>query len=265
MLTAVRSITHATHAISKPANIAILTTALALIPSFVFWVGRQERLERPAIIPNSLWTHKTFTTVCLCVLLTWGQFNAVESVMSLFFQYVQGLSALQTSLRFLGAPIAGVLTNIITGLIVDKVSANWAIAVTTGMSAISNILLALNKPSDSYWKFAAPGIFLNVIGADCLFTISNLIITAHFPQRTQALAGGVFNTIAQVGKSIGLATAAILAASRTAQTGGRSNSTAEALFEGYQAAYWYCLALSVTSLLLSCWGLRRIGKVGEKQ
>lgn len=38
----------------------------------------------------------------------------------------------------------------------------------------------------------------NPTGADSLFTISNLLITSVFHAKTQALAGGVFNTISQV-------------------------------------------------------------------
>ncbi len=49
-----------------------------------------------------------------------------------------------------------------------------------------------------------------------LYTISNLAITSLFPSRTQALAGGVFNTVAQIGNSVGLAITSIIAASVTA-------------------------------------------------
>jgi hypothetical protein len=60
---------------------------MALIPVFIFWVGRQERLGRPAIIPvsyiycanailtlirqNSLWRNTAFTAMCLAVFFTW--------------------------------------------------------------------------------------------------------------------------------------------------------------------------------------------------
>lgn len=40
---------------------------------------------------------------------------------------------------------------------------------------------------------------VNPLGADALFTVANLLITSVFPRKTQALAGGVFNTISQVG------------------------------------------------------------------
>jgi hypothetical protein len=38
----------------------------------------------------------------------------------------------------------------------------------------------------------------NPTGADSLFTVSNLLITSVFHANTQALAGGVFNTVSQV-------------------------------------------------------------------
>lgn len=65
------SITGSTSNIREPASIALLSVAFALIPVFVLWVGRQERLGRPAIIPNSLWRNRTFTTICLAVFMTW--------------------------------------------------------------------------------------------------------------------------------------------------------------------------------------------------
>lgn len=44
---------------------APLTVSLLLIPVFALWVGRHERLQRPALIPNSLWLSIPFTSICL--------------------------------------------------------------------------------------------------------------------------------------------------------------------------------------------------------
>lgn len=96
----------------EPQNIALLTIALLLMPVFVLWMQRQQRLGRPAIIPNSLWKNTPFTTVCVAVFLTWGAFNSTQYLTTLYFQRVQGISALQASIRFLPMVITGVLTNI---------------------------------------------------------------------------------------------------------------------------------------------------------
>ena len=87
--------------LGHPLNIVLLAVALLLIPVFGLWMRRQERLNKPAIIPNSLWRDVPFTTVCIAVFLTWGVFNSVKFQTTLYFQRVQGLSALQASIRFL--------------------------------------------------------------------------------------------------------------------------------------------------------------------
>ena len=58
--------------------IALLTVSLLLIPVFVLWVGRQERLQKPALIPNSLWRKLPFTTICLMVLLSYAVMQSME-------------------------------------------------------------------------------------------------------------------------------------------------------------------------------------------
>lgn len=106
--------------IGDPQNIAMLAIAISLIPGFIFWMQRQERLGRPAIIPNSLWRKTAFTTVCIAVFLTWGAFNSLQFLTTLYFQRVQGVSALQASLRFLPMVITGIATNIVVSTIRAK-------------------------------------------------------------------------------------------------------------------------------------------------
>lgn len=99
-----------------------------------------------------------------------------------------------------------------------------------------------------------------------LWTVSSLIISRSFPSDAQALAGGVFNTISQLGNSVGLALTAAIAASVTRHhEADGSASTDVALLQGYRAAYWTIFAGMVVVCLASSLGLRRVGKVGIKQ
>jgi hypothetical protein len=100
-----------------------------------------------------------------------------------------------------------------------------------------------------------------------LYTISNLAITSLFPVRTQALAGGVFNTLAQIGNSVGLAITSIVASSVTAAE--RSHNagnvdTTGTLWDGYRASFWTCFGAYVVSSLICAGGMRGLGKVGLK-
>lgn len=69
--------------VRQPTNIALLSVSLALIPAFIFWVGRQEKLEKPALIPNSIWKNKAFTSVCLMVMLSYAVMQTMELFVSL--------------------------------------------------------------------------------------------------------------------------------------------------------------------------------------
>ena len=264
------TITGSRASIKQPSSIALLSLSFALIPTFIYWVGRQEKLSRPAIIPNSLWRNRIFTAICLAVFLTWGSFNALETILTFYFQEVQHLSATEASLRFLPAPISGALSNIIVGLIVHRVPANWLVLGGTALAAVAPLVMAFATPTSPYWTTAFIANIANPTGADSLFTVANLLITSVFPPRTQALAGGVFNTVSQIGKSVGLALNAVLAASVTAKVmvnaeTGKGRSHEQALMEGYNATFWFCFALIVLTFNTCLWGLRNVGKVGHKR
>jgi MFS family permease len=264
-LTTFSTISKRTEKIKDPETLSTLVLGVALVPSFILWVGRQEKLGRPAVIPNSLWRNRIFSVVCLGVFTVWGVFNAIESFQSLYFQDVQQVSPIQTSLRFLPTPIGGALSNVVMGLIAHRVRADWACLVGVALTSVGSLLMCIIQPEWTYWACAFPAVFLNPVGADVLFTVSNLVITAVFPARDQALAGSVFNTVAQIGKSVGLATSAVIAASVTQHSRIADKENPAALMQGYRAAFWYVFALSCATGGLFAWGLRGIGKVGMKR
>ena len=125
----------------RPLDIGLLILSLALIPAFILWVGRQERKGQPAIIPNSLWRRAGFTSVCIATFLPWAMFNAFAFFMTLLMQEVQGLSALQTSLRFLPLVILSVLANVLVGFLVDKVTASKLAFGATAFRYVSILIL----------------------------------------------------------------------------------------------------------------------------
>ncbi|KAK5733841.1 hypothetical protein LTR17_009393 [Elasticomyces elasticus] len=259
------AITGSTADIRKPATIACLAISIALIPAFILWVGRQERLGRPAIIPNSLWRNRTFTTICIAVFFTWGSFNLLETMLTFYFQNAQRVSATRTSLYFLPAPVSGTISNIMMGLLVHRIKANYLVLFGCTLSVVAPLVLVGASAHSNYWETGFLANVFNPIGADSLFTIANLLITSVFPAKTQALAGGVFNTVSQIGKAVGLALGAVIASSVTAETDFVDKTSPPALMEGYRATWWYSFACIIVTILISLWGLRGIGKVGHKR
>jgi len=116
--------------------------------------------------------------------------------------------------------------------------------------------MAVANPEWTYWAAEFPAVTLNAIQVDAFYTIANLLITEAFPDGMQALAGGVFNTVAQIGKAVGLAFSGLVA-----ESVGRKYGT----LTGYRAAFWFSFGLCIATQMVSFWGLRKVGKVGEKK
>lgn len=263
----IRSLASTTSAIRRPDNIVLLTLSLLLIPIFILWVQRQERFGRPALIPNSLWRNRVFTCICINVFLIWGSFNAFEQITNLFFQRVQKLSALQAGLRYSPGVVTGIIMSLLMGLIIHRVRGDVIIAGFSFVSLAAPILMALINPHWIYWEGAFPAIILNTIGADASFTISNLLITSSFPADTQALAGGVFNTVSQLGNAVGMTLATLIAETVTHKADKsveEENQGSDALMKGYRAAYWFFFGMLATAFCVSVVGLHRVGVVGSK-
>jgi MFS family permease len=251
--------------IKKPANIVLLCLSLVLIPGFVTWMNRQERLGKPALIPNSIWKNRAFTTVCIMVLLSLAVMNSMELFCSLFFQDVQGTTALGASLRLLPNLLMGSFINLITGTIVDRVPAIYAVLISSGLCAGAPLLMALINPAWPYWYAAFFAQLLTPMSGDVLFTVGLIIVSDSFPTRTQALAGAVFNTASQLGVSIGLTTMSVISATVTMDSGVSNKASPEALMKGYRASFWTLFAWMVTACLIGGVGLRKLGKVGVKK
>ncbi|EEP81321.1 predicted protein [Uncinocarpus reesii 1704] len=267
------------HELTKPVNLALLILSLIIFAAFIFWILRQERLGRVAMVPPSLFKAdatsaprraRNFTAICISVFLTWAVFNAFQYFTSLYFQRIQNLSALQASVRFIPMVISGALINIATGLLVPRIKANVLCLAAAIVSAIAPLLMAVARPEWSYWTAPFFSVGLIPVSADTLFTVSNLVITSTFPPRMHGLAGGVFNTISQIGMSVGLAVTAVVANAVTGAAGssngvGRDAGAVDAVLKGYKAAYWMSFAASAVIVALSWWGLRGIGRIGLKE
>ena len=104
-----------------------------------------------------------------------------------------------------------------------------------------------------YWRGVFQAMALNPLGAGLIYTIANLVVTSAFPAGTQALAGSVFNMLAQIGKSVGIATSSVVARQLTMQVTMQVNGagTKEELLRGYKAAWWYSCSLDFTSVAVS--------------
>ncbi|PYH96681.1 MFS general substrate transporter [Aspergillus ellipticus CBS 707.79] len=252
------------HNMPDARNIVLLAISVCLLIAFPFWINYQTKHSRPALIPNRLWRNPSFTSICVSVFFCWASLNGIEYFATLYFQKVQGLSALESSIRFLPHVIMGVSVNIITAILIARVRIQVLTTVSALVTLIAPILMATVRVDENFWLAPFWALFLSPMNPDVLFTVSNIVISDAFPPEIQSLAGGVFNEVAQFGNSVGLAVTAAIAASITEHSSSGLDQK-KALMKGYRGAFWTIFASAATVLVVVFVGLRNGGTVGKKR
>ena len=96
-----------------------------------------------------------------------------------------------------------------------------------------------------------------------VFTIAHLIVVDVFPPDMHGLAGAVFNVVAQLGASTGLAVMSVVSSTYTQTALNIGRDSAEALLYGYRAVSWAGFSLMCLSCLIAPFGLRAVGILGS--
>ena len=209
------------------------------------------------------------------VALSYGVMNSIELFSSLYFQEIQQATPLTTSLYLLPNLATGVLLNILVGTFVHKVPALYLVSISAVVCSISPLFMAVLNPSWNYFYLAFWAQVFAPFSADVLFTVGLIIVSDSFPERDQALAGAVFNTVAQFGMSLGMGSCQVVAlgvigsdesGSETDSSHGSagSNDPGE-LLKGYRASFWTMFGYMLVCVVIAVAGLRKAGKVGLKK
>lgn len=249
--------------ISQPATIALLVVSLLLLAAFPLWMHHQVQRERPALIPNRLWRQPAFTAACVGVFFCWASLNGIEYFTTLYFQQVQGLSALDSSLRYFSQIVMGTSINVALIYLIPRVRVVTLCVATAAATLVSPALMATAGMDENYWLRPFWALLLCPVNPWVLFSVCNLVISDAFPPEIQSLAGGVFNEVAQFGNSVGLAVTAAIAASVTEHSPPGA-SEREALMDGFRAAFWTVFASTGMVMLVTFVGFRKIGIIGKE-
>ena len=258
------------HALQNARDASVLSMGLLLLALFPAWMRFREKRGKPALVPNNVWKRLPFASICIMVMLSYGVLNSFELFSILYFHEIQNVSPISTSLRLLPSLVVGTLVGLTVGLFVDKVSARWLVAISSGLCACAALMMALVNPYWSYWYLQFLAQVLSPLSGDVLFTVGLLVVADQFSEDTQALAGAVFNTMSQFGWSLGIGVCQVVAlgigaAGHDALPASIGSAAWTSLLQGYRAAFWTMFAAMVFCGLVAIGGLRKAGKVGVKR
>jgi EmrB/QacA subfamily drug resistance transporter len=212
-------------------TIGTFVLSAVLLVSFVFI----ELRTKAPLVRLSIFRTRSLTAANVTMFLVGAGLFAMFFFNSLYLQRVLGYGPLDAGLAFLPFTAgiilsAGFASNFAPKLGVRPVAIGGMIVTIAGM------LLLTQLPVDgSYVSDVLPALVLTSLGLGCVFVPLTLVATTGLVNEDQGLASGLFNTSQQIGGALGLAILATIAASRSSNVTGVSQS--QALVDGFHAAF----------------------------
>ncbi|THV00004.1 MFS general substrate transporter [Dendrothele bispora CBS 962.96] len=267
--------------------IALLVVGVLLLLSFVFWQYHLERIQNetppsnclpspPPLMCLSMWTRAQGRTavVMIIALLNWAAFTGWLYWVVLYYQDFLGLSPLDTAVRLLPMFVTGIILNTIFAIVVGRVSIVVLFTLGTCLTGCAPLLFALIDPKAPYWTFGFPSAILSVMGADFVFASGTLFVAKFSIGNEQSVAGAVFQTMAQIGTSIGVTVSTVVfnrVLVKKEQDAGISFSSETPLsdvarsiqLDAYRASQWTNFTFGMIAAALSLIFLRKVGIIGR--
>ncbi|KAF8120110.1 major facilitator superfamily domain-containing protein [Boletus edulis] len=270
-----------------PYIIACLIIGVILVAIFIAW---EHHLEKSAIAPEkprsfwtppplmklSIWTRSKgrMGVVLVIAFLNWSGFTAWVLWVQLYYQNYLGLTPVLAMVRFLPMFVMGCLCTFFVAMVVSRLPLVVFIVMGTLLTGSACVLFALIDPSATYWAFAFPSTTMVVFGADFVFASGTLFVAKIAFPHEQSLAGGLFQTMAQLGAAVGLTVTTIVFNSvvdaQSAKLGVVVNSAGtnvpmSAELQGYKSAQWTSAAFPFLACLLAAIFLRKVGIIGYRK
>lgn len=250
----------------------LIVIALLLVGIFVAWQWYQEKhTTRAPLMKVSMFGNRRFSAALVIMGLFFGYFNDFLVLATYFWQDFQGLSALQTTLRFIPTGATGFIVAFIMSHLISRLP-TWMLLLFGNFSAsLACMLFAIPIPPDTnYFAFGLPAMVLSVIGSDIAWPCLTLFTSKSLPKEDQAMGGALINASGQFGRAIGLAiTTAIQTGVMAAQRGLPVQETGgivaweSASLLGLRTGNWFNFALGVSCMALVAISFRGTGIVGK--
>jgi EmrB/QacA subfamily drug resistance transporter len=225
------------------AGSAVLLAAFALI----------ETLHRAPLLPLRLLRSRTLVGANLVMLLFGTVAFGTPFVLTLYAQQVLGYSAIQFGLGTAVFTIMAAVGSIVSQAVVLKVG--FRMVAATGMLLLAGGALILTQVSvgGSYVGDMLLGLIVYGAGIGPAFVTATVAALAGVEERESGLASGLSNTAFQIGAALGVAIVTTVAVTRSDDylAANDGASPIVVLNEGFQSAFWACVALAGLGVAIS--------------
>lgn len=279
---------------STPWIPALIVVSIVIIAAFVVWQWHLERALNkekqtayldtggrpdvvkiqavtPPLIKVSIFCNLRFSAVMIIMGLFFASFNNYLIYATYYFQGFQGLSPLQTMLRFIPTGVGGSIIALIVAQLLHRVPTFFILICGSLAMALATLLYAVPiPPTTSYFAWGMPAMLLAVLGADTTWPCVTLFTSQALPREDQAIGGALINAVSQFGRAFGLAIStaiqtAVMADARglPVQDVGSIRAWDYNSLKGIRAASWMNFGFGMAALAVVLMAFRGMEIVGK--
>lgn len=198
------------------------------------------------LLPSDIFTVPYMVQLIIAMLLLYGNVGIFLLYGTQYFQNIMGAGPLQVVAWFTPMVIGGLVLSIMEGFILHIVPGRFLLIVSALGALGSQLLLALIPVGGNYWAWILPATFLGTVGIDLSYNLITVFITTQLPKARQGLAGGLINSVLQLGFAVVLGVCDIIQSYTVEEQG---------LRQSYKNTFWMGVATSAASLVIvTIWG-----------
>lgn len=182
----------------------IIISAVAAAVLLALFAAIEARSTHP-LMPLRLFRNRSLAAGMAITFVFMGTFSTLPYFLTVLFQNVHGLSALETGLAFL-VPSLSIATGTQIG---ERTATRIATRTTlcTGLivGAIGTAMLAIGISADGGYGAVVPGLVVSGIGQGITWTGMWIAAASGVDGHEQGIASGMASTTQQIGGAVGLA------------------------------------------------------------
>ncbi|MCX4580926.1 MFS transporter [Streptomyces sp. NBC_01571] len=240
-------------AASPPYVLAPAAAALVLLAAFVLI----ERRAADPLMPLHLFATRSLATAGLGRVLTSGVQASVLFLCSYYLQRTLGYSTLRSGFAFLPLGIVAILVTAPATRVMHRAGPR-PVYLAGAAGSLLGLLLLTQAPADgNYLLHLLPALLILGASMQCCGIPVNVHGVSDIPPHQQGIASGVLVAAFQVGASLGVATVATSALTRTTSELTARTDPALAWLDGLHLGFWIAAGIGVLNLLTAYFGLPR--------
>lgn len=230
-------------------NTSTIRASFVLSALFLFAFAVIETRSRDPLMPVRLLGNRNLVVGMTITFLYMGTFGALPYFLTVLFQNVQGLTALQTGLAFLVPSFAIVAGTQVGERLATRISTKATLIIGLLLGIFGTALLVPGASVESPYGVLVPGLILSGVGQGVVWTGMWIAAASGVHHDEQGIASGMASTTLSVGNAIGLAV--LIAAANRHIAGSKDAALAATMAEGIQLAFWLTTAGIAITLLVA--------------